>query len=258
MNILIVEDEKLAVDKLVQTLSKVRPEAIVTGVTHSIASTVQWLTLNAMPDLVLMDIELADGQSFAIFEQVDIRCPVIFVTSYDEYALKAFKVASIDYLLKPIQQEELRLAFDKLDTMRTWLEAAPKYYPDVNSLVKALQQFTPAREYRQRFLVKYLQKLVSIEVSSIAFFYFEDRVIFFKTLDNKKYLLDYSLDELESMLDPAVFFRISRWLIVSIKSIKQIEPYAGNRLLLQLTPDYDKEAVVSREKVNNLKAWMGR
>ncbi|WP_256009368.1 LytR/AlgR family response regulator transcription factor [Desertivirga xinjiangensis] len=260
MNILIIEDEKLAVDKLVQVLAKVRPSARVIGVADSITASADWLNKHGdEPDIILMDIELADGQSFAIFDRVRIKCPVIFVTSYDEYALKAFKVNSIDYLLKPIQQDELTQAFTKFDEMQSSFRSSEKQSVNIQELVRQLQKHTgDLREYRQRFLVKHLQKLISIEVSSISSFFYEDRVTFCRTFDGKNYILDYSLDEIEDAMDPVMFFRINRGLIVSIKSVDQIQAYFGNRLAVKLVADYEREAIVSREKVNDFKKWMGK
>lgn len=259
MKVLIIEDEELAAKKLRKTLETVEPSAEVVGVTDSIRSSVQWLERNSSPDVILMDIELADGQSFEIFDQTSIKSTVIFTTSYDEYALKAFKVNSVDYLLKPIQKEDLRVALDKYRDMKTLYgnhrETAPL---DVNGLVKELQEKLQPREYRKRFLVKHAQKLVSIDVSDIAYFYSDGRLNFFKTTDNKKFVVDYIMDELEEMLDPEKYFRISRSFYVSIDSIDQIHDYFGNRLLLYLNPAVDKEAIVSREKVTDFKKWMGK
>ncbi len=254
MKILIVEDEELAVKKLQKTLTAVEPLAQVAGITDSIQSTVEWLENNPQPDLILMDIELADGQSFEIFNLTEVKPPVIFTTSYDEYALKAFKVNSVDYLLKPVQKEELQTALAKYKKMKDNVQAAVS----IDNLVKELQQKMQPREYRKRFLVKHAQKLVSIEVDDIAYFYSDGRLNFFKTNDNRKFVVDYTMDELEDMLDPAAYFRISRSFYVSVNSIDKIDDYFGNRLILALKPAVDKEALVSREKVTDFKKWMGK
>ncbi len=254
MNILIVEDEELAVKKLQKTLAAVDDTAVVLASTDSIKSTVEWLNDNPQPDLILMDIELADGQSFEIFNLVDVKSPVIFTTSYDEYALKAFKVNSVDYLLKPIQKEELAAALTKYKKLQS--NAKPDI--SLDNLVKELQQKLQPKEYRKRFLVKHGQKLVSVEVEDIAYFYSDGRLNFFKTKDNKKFVVDYTMDELEDMLDPERYFRISRSFYVSVNSIDKIDDYFGNRLVLGLIPEVDKEALVSREKVTEFKKWMGK
>ena len=258
MKILIVEDEELAVKKLQKTLVAVDEAAEVVAVTDSIKGTVDWLQNNSSPDLILMDIELADGQSFEIFNLVPIKTPVIFTTSYDEYALKAFKVNSIDYLLKPIQKEELQAAIDKYKQIKASAPGEVKSDVSIDNLIKELQQKLQPKEYRKRFLVKQAQKLVSIDVNDIAYFYSDGRLNFFKTCDNKKYVVDYTMDELEDMLDPQRYFRTSRSFYVSVNCIDQIHDYFGNRLLLNLTPAVDKEVLVSREKVMDFKKWMGK
>lgn len=258
MKILIVEDEELAVKKLQKALTGLDVASEITGITDSIKTTVEWLQENPAPDLILMDIELADGQSFEIFNLVEVKSPVIFTTSYDEYALKAFKVNSVDYLLKPVQKEELKAAIDKFTTIKASYGTKSNGADSIDSLVRELQQKLQPKEYRRRFLVKQGQKLVSIDVNDIAYFYSDERLNFFKTKDNKKFIVDYTMDDLEDMLDPEKYFRISRSFYVSISSIDQIHDYFGNRLSLHLKPEVDKEAIVSREKVTEFKKWMGK
>ncbi len=255
MKILIIEDEELAVKKLHKMLISIERDIEVIAHLDSIETSVEWLENNEAPDLIMMDIELLDGQSFEIFNRVKVKSPVIFTTSYDEYALKAFKVNSVDYLLKPIQKEDLEAALDKY--RKLFVSAAP---PSINMdmLVKELQQKLQPKEYRKRFLVKNVQKLVSVETDEIAYFYSDGRLNFFKTYDNKKYVVDYTMDEMEDMLDPEKYFRISRSFYVSIASVDQINDYFGNRLILTLKPAVDKEALVSREKVTEFKKWLGK
>lgn len=259
MKVLIVEDEQLAVAKITQTLNKVSQDVEIIGVTDSIRATVDWFQNNAVnPDVILMDIELADGQSFSIFDEIQINFPVIFTTSYDEYALKAFKVNSIDYLLKPIQQSDLKSALNKLKFFSTGNQSQVDQAINIDKLVSELQKQNAVVNYRKRFLVKYLQKLTAIDVSSIAYFYCEDRINFFRTFDNKSYIVDYTLDEIEEMLNPHDFFRINRSSIVATTSVSQIQPYFNNRLIVNITPAHNKELIVSREKVNDFKLWMGK
>jgi two-component system, LytTR family, response regulator LytT len=260
MKILIVEDEDLAVKKLQKTLAAVDKDAEVVGIADSIKSSVEWLQQNPSPDLILMDIELADGQSFEIFNLAEIKSPVIFTTSYDEYALKAFKVNSIDYLLKPVQKEELEAALNKYRKITEAYSSKPTDSNGMNidSIIKELQQKLQPKEFRKRFLVKHAQKLVSIEIDDIGYFFSDGRLNFFKTNDNRKFVVDYTMDELEDMLDPERYFRISRSFYVSVNSIDKIDDYFGNRLILQLKPAVDKEALVSREKVTDFKKWMGK
>ncbi len=258
MKILIVEDEELAVKKIQKTLASIDPDAEIAGITHSISSTIDWLESNPSPDLILMDIELSDGQSFEIFSRTKVKSAVVFTTSYDEYALKAFKVNSIDYLLKPVQKEDLEAALNKYRNMKQVYAGNSEDDLNMESIVKQLKQKLQLKEFRKRFLVKHAQKLVSIEVEEIAYFFSDGRLNFFKTYDNKKYVLDYTMDELEEMLDPDRYFRISRAFYIAIDSVEQIHEYFGNRLLLHLKPPVEKDAVVSREKVADFKKWMGK
>ena len=261
MNVLIIEDEDLAVRKLRKLVAEVDPSLSIQGVTVSIEDSVAWLQANTPPDLIFMDIELADGQSFEIFEQVDIRSRVIFTTSYDEYALQAFKVNSIDYLLKPIQREDLERSLKKLRDLTNGSESVSSQ-PEPLNIEKLLRELQVGvgfnKEYRKRFLVKQAQKLLSVEVGDILYFYTDERFSFFKTRQNQKFLVDYTLDELDDLLDPNQFFRVNRGLIVTHNSVEQIQPYFGNRLALTLRPVYDREALVSREKVSDFKKWMGK
>ncbi|TDH29208.1 response regulator transcription factor [Segetibacter sp. 3557_3] len=259
MKVLIIEDEELAAKKLSKTLASVDETAEIVGIADSIRSSVQWLESNPAPDLILMDIELGDGQSFEIFDKTEVKSTVIFTTSYDEYAIKAFKVNSVDYLLKPVQKEDLQAALEKMRNLRKiYSVPAEPATLNVDSLVKELQQKLQPKEYRKRFLVKHAQKLVSIETDEIAYFYSDGRLNFFKTTDNRKFVVDYTMDDLEAMLNPEQYFRISRSFYVSIASVDQIHDYFGNRLLLHLKPAVDKEALVSREKVTDFKKWMGK
>jgi DNA-binding LytR/AlgR family response regulator len=258
MNILIVEDEDLAVKKLKKTLFSIDETANVVGEADSIKTTVSWLENNPSPDLILMDIELADGQSFEIFNHVSVKSPVIFITSYDEYALKAFKVNSVDYLLKPVQKEDLQSALEKYKQMKKVYAEKETSSISIDALVKELQQKLQTKDYRKRFLVKHGQKLVSVEVDEIAYFFSDGRLNFFKTFDNRKFVVDYTMDELNEMLDPDQYFRISRSFFISVNSVAQIHDYFGNRLMLQLKPESDKEAIVSREKVSDFKNWLGK
>lgn len=254
MNILIIEDEDLAAKKLIKTLISVAPDAVVLEVLDSIDASVQWLSHNAHPDLILMDIELTDGQSFEIFNQCEVKSTVIFTTSYDEHALKAFKVNSIDYLLKPVQKEELAAAIHKFRKIQS--SQAPATV-NIEKLLAGLQELQP-KTFRKRFLVKNMQRLVSVNVSEIAYFYSDDRLNFFKTFDNKRYIVDYTMDELEAMVEPDLFFRISRAYLVSTQSIEKIGDYFGHRLALTLRPVQEKESIVSREKVADFKIWLGK
>lgn len=253
MKILIVEDEELAVDKLKKTVLEVERGVEIVGETNSIESTVKWLRTHSMPDLILMDIELSDGQSFEIFNQVDVTTPVIFTTSYDEYAIKAFKVNSIDYLLKPVEADDLAQALEKYHR----LTAKTNEPIDLSGLVKELQRQLHTN-YRTRFLVKQGQRLVSLEVSNIAYFFAEGRLVYANTWDKHKYVIDFTIEELESMLDPQQFFRANRAHLIHVRSVSQIHNYFNGKLKLELKPSHELDVVISREKANDFKVWMGK
>ena len=257
MKILIIEDEDLAVSKLKKMLTDIVPEAIVVGVTDSISGTLLWLDNNEHPDIILSDIELTDGHSFEIFRNKNVESMLIFTTSYDEYAMQAFKLNSIDYLLKPIQKEDLKAAIDKYK--RLYGHSQTKVETNVQDIENLLYTFHQSQKvsYRKRFLVKYLQKLISVPIEDIAYFYF-DGLVFIKTKSNKTYVVDYTLDEIQSMIDLEIYFRINRSMIVSLESIINIEDFFGNRLMLRLQPEYEKQALVSRERVNAFKKWLGK
>jgi two-component system LytT family response regulator len=254
MNVLIIEDEPLAVSRLQQLLQDADASMQVAGVTDSIEASVAWLQENPKPDLILMDIELSDGQSFEIFDQVPVKSPVIFTTSYDEYAIQAFKVNSIDYLLKPIKPEDLQAALDKLKNFSYHLPtAAPAA---IEQLLRQLRP--PQSEYRERFLVKSGQRYFSIAVDDIAYFFYRNRVTFLKTWKKEVYYLEYILDELEEMLSPRLFFRANRQFLLHVKSVKEIHTELNNKLRLTLQPDIDEEVLVSRDRAPEFKAWMGK
>ena len=254
MNIFIIEDEPLAVQKITKLLIDVEPNTIIAGTADGIESSVEWLQSNPVPDLILVDIELCDGQSFEIFNLIDVQSPVIFTTSYDEYAIQAFRVNSVDYLLKPIKRNDLSRALQKYERFN-YQQSTPI---DISKLVKELKKQNTPREFRSRFLVKQGQKLIPIDVDEIAYFFSEDSVSFFVNFQQVKYISDYSLEEIEQMLDPNLFFRISRQFIVGIKSIVQIHNYFNGKLKLELKPMNEREITVSRERVSDFKVWMGR
>jgi two-component system, LytTR family, response regulator LytT len=235
-------------------LMEVEPNTTISGTADGIESSVEWLQNNPSPDLILIDIELCDGQSFEIFNLIEIQSPVIFTTSYDEYAIQAFRVNSVDYLLKPIKKNDLSRALQKYERFNYQNNASI----DISKLVSELKKQNARREYRSRFLVKQGQKLIPIEVDEIAYFYSEEGISFFVSFERVKYILDYSLEEVEQMIDPKLFFRISRQFILGVKSIVQIHNHFNGKLKLDLKPTNEREITVSRERVADFKAWMGR
>jgi two-component system LytT family response regulator len=257
MKVLIIEDEFLAALQLRTMVQECDPDITVVATLDSVESAVQWFRNNPLPDLLLADIELSDGQSFSIFEQVEVKCPVIFTTAYDEFALQAFKVHSIDYLLKPINEDALRKSLEKFYAFKK-LYGTTTTGIDLASLVSLLRdEALPAHIYRDRFLLKQGTRLVPVEVKEIAYFYTRDRITFVKTWDNRSLVVDYHLDELEKMLDPKLFYRANRQVIISPKSVNKIHIHFHNRLKLELTPLIDDEVYISRDKAAQFKIWMG-
>jgi len=254
MDVLIIEDEALAVQKLAKLLNETDPTIQVVGVTDGIETSVEWLKHHPSPDLILMDIELSDGQSFEIFNNVDVDCPVIFTTSYDEYAIQAFKVNSLDYLLKPIRKEELQQAFRKFQRLATRNVTSV----DINKLVAELQKQAQPRDFRQRFLVRRGQRLIPVETGEIICFYSEDGLSHLFTRDKLRYTVDYTLEELDQMLEPKDFFRVNRQMIIAVDAVSQIHPYFNGKLKIDLLPNPEREVLVSRDRVNDFKERMGR
>jgi DNA-binding LytR/AlgR family response regulator len=255
---LIVEDEPLAASRLAGLLKKHPQPVAVVGTAESVAEAVTLLqSLQAAPpDVLFLDIHLADGLSFELFERLDIRTPVIFTTAYDKYALRAFKVNSVDYLLKPIDPEELTAALDKLH--RQQQQAAPQF--DAALLTRMLQQAQPAREYKTRFVVRVGEHLKAIPVEQIAYFASLEKVTLLHTREGRRFVVDYTLEQLEGLLDPLEFFRLNRAYLAHAEAIHDIIHYTNSRLqtiLKPAAPDNDT-VLVSREKVNAFKAWLDR
>ncbi len=257
MKVLIIEDEFLAAQQLQAMIQDCDPSIDVLAVLDSIESTVQWFATHTSPDLLLADIELADGQSFSIFEQVHIKCPVIFTTAYDEFALQAFKVHSVDYLLKPINEDALKQSLHKFNELKKLYGTTNTGF-DLKTLANLLRE--PQAEttsYRDRFLLRQGSRLIPVEVREIAYFFTKDRITFVKTWDNRSLSMDYHLDELEKMLDPKFFFRANRQFIIYPRSVSKIHIHFHNRLKLELTPFIEEEVFISRDKAAQFRAWMG-
>ena len=248
----VIEDEKLAADRLIALVKEIEPGLEFGGKADSIKSAVNLFKNNAAPDLVFMDIQLADGLSFKIFDLVKIETPVIFTTAYNEYAIKAFKVNSIDYLLKPIDKEELRSALEKFNRMAKKPEEKVVY--DGAAMQKILQMFS--NPYKARFLIKVGEHLRHIGVDEIAIFYSMEKETYLTTSTGKTYGLEYSLDQLEELTDPKMFFRINRKYIINLKAIKDIITYSGSRLKVKVNDSDSDEMIVSREKVAEFKNWL--
>lgn len=250
MRIVIVEDEKPAARRLVRLIENLGFEVEMT--LHSVSEAVDWFLNNKIPDLILLDIQLSDGLSFEIFDEVAIESPIIFTTAYDEYALKAFKLNSIDYLLKPIDEDELKLAIEKFHN--NWSSANPLTF-NLDQIKGALK-LTEEKKFKKRYLVKIGQHLKMIPISEICCFYSENRGTYFKTNDNRDYLLEQTLDQVEEEINPNFFFRINRKYIINIDSIKEMVSYTNSRIQIKLHKMEEDDLVVSREKVKKFKEWL--
>lgn len=254
MEAVIIEDEKLAADRLQRMISKISPEINVTVVLGSIEEAVAYLQ-SRTPDLVFMDIHLSDGSSFGIFEQVEVKSPIIFTTAYHEYALKAFKVNSIDYLLKPIEESALVASLDKLKLLQQ--KVAPVIpRSDLNELFLMIKNQHIV--YRQRFMVAFGNKIKTIKTTDVAYFYAADKLVFLVEKSGNKYVVDETLDRLQEVLDPAGFFRANRTFILGIDAITQMYSYSRSRIKVDLNPPCDKECIVSTEKTPDFKSWLSR
>ncbi|WP_163399359.1 LytR/AlgR family response regulator transcription factor [Flavobacterium fluviatile] len=255
MTTLIIEDEKPAARLLQRKLEKL--EITVETMLHSVEESIDWFGNNQHPDLIFLDIQLSDGLSFEIFEKIHINSAIIFTTAYDEYALKAFKLNSIDYLLKPIDEDELEVAVSKFKTR------LPKSNADNQNLQRDFEQIRQMlsnpfeKSYKKRFTVKIGQHLKVITTDEIECFFSENKGTYIHTFDNRNYLIDSTLEILEQELDMKDFFRVSRKFIVPLKAIKEIQVYTNSRLKVILPTYKDDEVIVSREKVQDFKGWLG-
>lgn len=252
MDVLIIEDEVPAAEKLERYLNRYDDSIRVLGKLTSVQESVAWLKKNQeQVELIFMDIQLTDGKSFDIFKEVAITRPIIFITAYDDYAIDAFKVNSIDYLLKPITFDDLNQAMEKLASLRKNLGGVTKNYSDINQALQTLSQKT----YKTRFMVKLGEHIKSVTTDDIDFFYAEGRTVYLYTTQNRKFIIDYKLEELEELLDPVQFFRVNRSFIMNINAIEDVVVYSTSRLKITPRLDFDKEIIVSREKVSAFKDW---
>lgn len=251
MRILIVEDEKPASQKLQKALQKCNVRAEVVACTSSINETVKWLHDNVSPDLVFMDIQLSDGVSFRIFDQIQISCPVIFVTAYDEYWQTAFEHNSIDYLLKPVKQEKLEAALAKFEKLK-------QYFSTHLRQLQQWQQLPPGAQYKKRFLIKRGADYISVKTDELAYFYATHKLVCLVDTKGQKYILDESLADIERQLDPMQFFRINRKYLVNQSAIRRIRSYPKSKLQLDLEPTVSEEVIISQENVAGFKQWMGQ
>ncbi|WP_345073366.1 LytTR family DNA-binding domain-containing protein [Hymenobacter fastidiosus] len=250
MTVLLLEDEFPAAERLQRLLLQVAPDARVVAVLDSVAAAVAWLTDQPAPDLIISDIQLADGLSLDIFDQVLVRSPVVFATAYDAYALRAFKANSIDYLLKPIKLAELQAALLKLREWRTPLAPARQLETLRDSLPR------PERQYKTRFLVRSGEQLLPLPARTVAWFQSRHEITTLVATDGRRYVVDYTLEQLEKLLEPQHFFRLNRQLITHLQAVQRLHPHFNGKLKLDLSPAPTDEVLVSREKAGAFKSWL--
>ena len=252
MKVLILEDEALSAKRASQLLMDYDPQIEVLDTLDSVEDAAIWLTQNPEPDLMLLDIHLSDGLCFGLFEKISINSPVIFTTAYDQYALQAFKINSIDYLLKPLDKGDLARAmkkFHNLNQSRKNISTS-----DIENLRTTIQNLT--KRYKNRFLVKYGDTIMFKNIEQVAYFYADDKLVFMVTEEGKKYLIDNNLENLESVLDPAVFFRINRKVIAQIEAIQKVKTLLSSRLQVFLKPAFNQDIFVSKYKSHDFKMWL--
>lgn len=248
MKVLIIEDEEPASIRLEKILKEVEPTIEIVDVIVSVKSAIKWFKNNACPDLVMVDIQLADGISFDIFKEVEVNCPLVFTTAFNQYAIEAFKVNSVDYLLKPVKKNELSAAITKFK----------KQYQKNDFNYQAIMDAFSAQkpEYQKRLIVRFGEQIKAIEVDQVAYLFVENKITYLYTKSKLQYPVDHNLDELEKILDPTLFFRINRQFIVSIYAIEKMVTYTKARVKLTLTPSANQDTVVSAERSADFKVWL--
>ncbi|WP_375434145.1 LytR/AlgR family response regulator transcription factor [uncultured Hymenobacter sp.] len=260
MTVLILEDEYPAAERLQRLLLEAVPEAQVLAALDSVAGALAWLATHPAPDLILSDIQLADGLSLEVFEQTLVRSPVIFTTAYDAYAIRAFKANSVDYLLKPVKLAELQAALTKLREWRSPANLPPAagIADDAARRLERLLDSLPRsdRQYKTRFLVRSGEQLLPLSVPQIAWFQSRHETTTLVATDGRRFLVDYTLEQLESLLDPRQFFRLNRQFIAQLPAVQRLHPHFNGKLLLDLQPAPGEEVLVSREKAAALKQWL--
>jgi two-component system LytT family response regulator len=254
MKVLIIEDEIPALTRVKKMLLEVEPRTVIVGTADSIESAITLIRKHPQADVILMDIELADGQSFEIFSRIAVTSPVIFTTAYDEFALKAFKVNSIDYLLKPIDKDELQKAIAKLKVLKR-VQDVPDYKEQLQQILSNFN-VTTQPQYKSRFLIKVGTKMLSVPADQIAYFHAADKLVYLYTMHGQKHIIDYTLDELMRVLHPNHFFQLNRQFVANVKSIHSVHSYFNGKLKVDLTPRFSEEVIISRERAAEFKMWL--
>ncbi len=251
MKVLIIEDEVLAANRLEKQLNEIAPEISIPAKIGSIKESVKWLMVNSV-DLIFLDIQLSDGISFSIFEQVAVNTPVIFTTAYDQYSIKAFELNSISYLLKPIRKNDL------IESLKKYRSLKSAFTIDFERLLSEMKEDKPA--YKKRFIIQIGQKIKMVETAEIAFFYAMDKNVFLKTFEGNNWPIEFSLDKLEGLMDPSVFYRINRKYLVNLNAIESMVAWSRSRIKLKLQPpaDDEMETIVSVDRSPEFKNWLNR
>lgn len=248
MKVLIIEDEPRAAHRLSKLIKQIAPDTNIVAILESVRESLKFLKSNPSPDLIFSDIRLADDLSFEIYKQIKVSCPIIFTTAYDQYAIEAFSTNGIDYLLKPIEEERLKQAIEKLKNLEK--------KPDLEKILDLISKNSiGSKKYKTRFMVRVGEQIKAIITENIKAFYSFDRATFILTNSNNNYIVDYSLDQLEEMLDPRLFFRVNRKHFVSLDACKQIYAWSNSRLKIEVE-GLDDEVVVARERVSGFKEWL--
>lgn len=251
MRILIIEDESAAARRIEKIILEIQPDAEIVAKLESVTAAVSWFQGKHFQDVVIMDIHLADGECFEIFKKVEVNCPVIFTTAYDQYAIKAFKVNSVDYILKPVKKDELEFSFRKLKENTLGINNP--------SLIALLEQLaSPAANYQERFIVRRGSLINSVETKDIVAFYTEDKLVFIHNYSNQRHPIDISLDKLQDMLNPKSFFRINRGMIINYAFIHQMHAYLKGRIKIEMKIPLPEYPIVSADRAGSFKSWLGR
>jgi DNA-binding LytR/AlgR family response regulator len=251
MKILIIEDEPHNAEVLNEIIVQVKPGAIILEVLESIDQAVKYLSnQNITPDLIFSDIQLADGLSFEIFSKIKVKCPIIFCTAYDQYTLQAFKTNGIEYILKPIKEEDIEAAFIKYETLKESLK------PDTNIVTLLKQAFSPKESYKTSILVHYKESFIPIAVNKIAFFAVENEILYIQTFDNQRYPIFKTMSEIEFSVDSSIFFKINRQVLLNKNAIKEVQPYFNRKVIIKTDVKIKEQLIVSRLKVTEFMNWI--
>lgn len=251
MKVLIIEDEMPTALDLEKTIKEIDSEFELLGFIDTVESAISYFNTHPAPDVVFMDIQLADGKSFEIFDEVEIKCPIIFCTAFDEYAIEAFKVNGIDYLLKPFDKQSVEQSLKKLNELKAHFNRA---YPDQEKMTEILHSIQ--RNYKTSFLVSFRDKMIPLLAEEIAYFTIEHELTFLYTFEQKKYLVSSTLEELENQLDPNMFYRANRQYLVNFASVSEVEHYFARKLLLKLKTETKQPIVISKAKASSFINWM--